>query len=120
MSGYFRSVGFFGIQPYFSPAWYDQSSEAVFQVHMTHPWAFSYVITCASQNIRNFVLYGWLNVDALPDSPSQLPVRDALFHVPSYSEPFPHPLMPLAQSVITGDHSPTVNHKSYEVRFVDM
>jgi hypothetical protein len=46
MLGYLRSVGFAGIQPFWRPAEYDQSSaDSVFHVHCIQPPAFSNVIT---------------------------------------------------------------------------
>lgn len=46
MLGYLRSFAFCGIQPYWRPAEYDQSSaDSVFQVHCIQPPAFSNVIT---------------------------------------------------------------------------
>ena len=54
MLGYLRSVRFQGIQPYWRPAEYDQSSaDSVFHVHCIQPPAFSYVITFPKLNLHS-------------------------------------------------------------------
>lgn len=54
MLGYLRSFGFIGIQPYWRPAEYDQSSaNSVFHVHCIQPPAFSNVITFSKWTPRD-------------------------------------------------------------------
>src|SRR6267154_3064122 len=54
MLGYSRSLGFCGIQPYWRPAEYDQSSaDSVFHVHCIQPLAFSNVITFPKRTSRD-------------------------------------------------------------------
>jgi len=112
-------VGSWGIQPYFKPARYDQSSAfSAFQVHMIQPWPFSYEIVCASQNLRRKVLYWEVKWAPLPLLPAHDPLDEEPCLLPSYRAPTPRPLRYLAQSVLARDHSPTTVHNGAVARLL--